>query len=109
MRGTPKVLNSSQLNYSFISSQDGYFVRVKITRVGKFRQFPLLSKHTESGVRMFSNGMVGETVYVDKTALEDAIHFQEIECEILDGYYFNEGITKPLILLLDIYTQRERN
>ena len=35
--------------------------------------------------------MVGETVYIDKTGLEDAITFQEIEFEILDGYYFNEG------------------
>ena len=35
--------------------------------------------------------MVGETVYIDKTALEDAISFQEIEFEILDAYYFNEG------------------
>ena len=40
---------------------------------------------------MFSNDMVGETVYIDKTGLEDAITFQEIEFEILDGYYFNEG------------------
>ena len=40
---------------------------------------------------MFSNDVVGETVNIDKTALEDAITFQEIEFEILDGYYFNEG------------------
>jgi hypothetical protein len=91
LKGTPKVLNTSQLNYSFISSQDGYFIRVEILRVGKFRQFTLLSKRIESGVRMFSNDIVGETVYIDKTALEDAITFQEIEFEILDGYYFNEG------------------
>ena len=91
LKGTPKVLNTSQLNYSFISSQHGYFIRVKITKVGKSRKFPLLSKRTESGVRMFSNDMVGETVYIDKTGLEDAVEFQEIEFEILDGYYFNEG------------------
>ena len=30
-------------------------------------------------------------LFIDKTALEDAITFQEIEFEILDGYYFNEG------------------
>ena len=91
LKGTPKVLNTSQSNYSFMSSQDGYFIRVKMSRVGKSRKFPLLSKRTESGVRMFSNGLVGETVYIDKTGLEDAITFQEIEFEILDGYYFNEG------------------
>ena len=108
LRGIPKVLNSSQLNYSFISSQDGYFIRVKIKRVCKFRQFPLLSKHTESGVRMFSNDMVGETVYVDKKALEDAIHFQEIECENLDGYYFNEGHNKTINTVIEhLYSKRK--
>ena len=91
LKGTPKVLNTSQLSYSFISSQDGYFIRVKIKKVGKSRKFPLLSKRTESGVRTFSNDIVGETVYIDKTRSEDAIEFQEIEFEILDGYYFNEG------------------
>ena len=66
-------------------------IGVKILRVGRFRQFPLLSKHTESGVRMFSNDIVGKTVYIDKTALEDARTFQEVEFQILDGYCFNEG------------------
>ena len=89
--GTPKVLNTSQLNYNFVSSQDGYFIKVKITRLGKQLQLPLISKHTENGVRMFSNDVVGETIYKDKTALEDAIQFQDIGFEILDDYYFNEG------------------
>ena len=35
LKGTPKVLNSTQLNYNFISSQDGYFI-VKIKGIGKF-------------------------------------------------------------------------
>ena len=42
LRGTPKVLNSKQLNYNFISEQDGYFIKVKIKGIGKCRQFPLL-------------------------------------------------------------------
>ena len=57
---------------------------------------------------MFSNDMVGETVYVDKTALEDAIHFQEIECEILDGYYFNEGHNKTINTVIEhLYSKRK--
>ena len=84
LQGTPKVLNTSQLNCSFISSQDGYFIRIRISWVGKSRKFPRSSKRTESGVRMFSNDIVGEFVHVDETALDDAISFQEIEFEILD-------------------------
>ena len=55
-----------------------------------------MSKRTESGVRMFSNDMVGETVYIDKTGLEDAITFQEIEFQTWDGYCFNEGHNKTI-------------
>ena len=97
------MLNTSQLNYSFISSQDGYFIRLKIKKVGKSRKFPLLSKRTESGVRMFSNDMVGEAVYIDKTGLEDAITFQEIDFEILDDYYFNEGHNNAIKNILDFH------
>ena len=54
---------------------------------------------------MFSNDIVGETVYIDKTALEDAITFQEIEFGILDSYYFNEGHNNTIKILLDTYVQ----
>ena len=90
LKGTPKVLNASQLNYNFTSSQYGYLIRAKIARVNP-EKVPLLSKRTESGVSMFDNDMVGETVCTDKTGLEDAITSQEIEFELLDGYYFNAG------------------
>ena len=89
--GKPKILTQSQLNYNFLKNTDGYFVRIKITNVGKFRQFPLMSKYNDNGVRMFTNDMVNEIVYIDKTALEDAINFQLIDFEIIDGYYFDQG------------------
>ena len=92
LKGTPKVLQQNMLNYDFLKKQDGYFIRVKILKVGKYLQFPLLSKINEkTGVRDFSNDMVGETVYIDKTCLEDIITFQKMEFEIIDGYYFDEG------------------
>ena len=52
---------------------------------------------------MFTNDMVGETVYIDKTALEGAITFQEVEFEILDGCYFNEGHNNTMPILLGTY------
>ena len=70
---------------------DGYFVEIKIKKVGVNRKFPLLSYVDENGVRMFSNDMVGKTVYIDKIALEDAIEYQKIEFDIIKGYYFNDG------------------
>ncbi len=44
LKGVPKVIQSHQLNYKFLKQQSGYFIKVKITKVGKYRQFPLLSK-----------------------------------------------------------------
>ena len=62
----------------------------------------------ENGVRMFSNDVVGETIYTDKTALEDAIHFQDIDFEILDGYYFNEGHNDKIChVIKHLYTKRK--
>jgi hypothetical protein len=89
LKGEPKVLTN--LNYSFLKNQSGYFIQIKITKVGKFRQFPLLSKYADNGVRIFSNELVGQNIFIDKTGLEDVINFQDIEFEIIDGYYFNEG------------------
>ena len=57
---------------------------------------------------MFSNDVVGETIYTDKTALEDAIQFQDIDFEILDGYYFNEGHNdKTNHAIKHLYTKRK--
>ena len=35
--------------------------------------------------------MINEIVYIDKTGLEDAINFQSMDFEIIDGYYFDNG------------------
>jgi len=91
LKGKPKVLSSNQLNKSFLDSVDGYFVKVEITKVGIDRHFSLMSEVNEEGVRVFHNDMVRKIQYVDKTMLEDMINFQGVECDILCGYYYDEG------------------
>ena len=84
LKGKPKVLtNNSKV---FLSQVDGYFIRIKILNVRKKRQFPLLSKIDDYGVRIFNNDMIGEVIFIDKIGLEDALTFQSIEYEIIDGY-----------------------
>ena len=61
--GKPKILDKTQLNYNFLKNTDGYFIRVKITKVGKHRQFPLMSKYNDNGVRMFTNDMTNQIIY----------------------------------------------
>ena len=89
LMGKPKVVKD--LSYDFLSKQDGYFVRIRPTIVGKKRQFPLASVMTDKGVRDFTNDIIGKEIYIDKTTLEDLIKYQEVDFIILDGYYYNEG------------------
>jgi hypothetical protein len=87
LKGRPKIL--TELNYEFLQKCDGYFVEIKILQVNKHYKFPLLSK--KGDVREWTNDMKGEIIVVDKTSLEDLIQFQQIEFEIIKGYYYNEG------------------
>ena len=40
--------------------------------------------------------MVGRVFFLDKYGLEDAIEFQDIEFEIIDGCYFDEGFNTTI-------------
>ena len=82
LMGLPKILPTYQVNCDFLQSVDGYFVKIKITKVGKHRQFPLLNKLSNDKVRQPNNSMVGEMVYVDKNTLEDLIEFQHVEFDV---------------------------
>ena len=115
LMGVPKVLQANQLNYNFLSSCDGYFIKIKITRVGVKRHFSLLSEVNENGIRVFHNDMVGKEFYVDMTTLEDWINFQDVDFEVLKGYYYDEGrnpqIRKTLQYLFDkrLEKKKEKN
>ena len=103
--GRPKVIYSK--NYDEISKYDGYFIRIKILNVGKKYDFPLLSKLDNKGVRQFTNDMINEVIFIDKIALDDAIKWQGLEFEIIDGYYFNEGFNyKCKEVIKDLYQKR---
>ena len=107
LKGLPKVLND--LNYNNICNYDGLFLEVIITKVGKYRQFPLLSYIDDNGVRQFINEMTGRTIFIDKITLEDAIKFQEIEFQIIRGYYFDEGFNNTINSVIEeIFEERKK-
>lgn len=111
LKGKPKILENK--SYQFLQGVDGYFIRIKITDLRKRRAFPLLSKINEKGSREFTNEMIGETVYIDKFGLEDAIEFHDISFEIVDGVYFDEGRNelprKVIRQLFKLRAQHKRN
>ena len=45
----------------------------------------------EDGVRDFINDMEHDIIYVDKCGLEYLISFHDIDFEVTDAYYVNQG------------------
>ena len=95
LKGLPKVLTN--LDYNVVKNYDGYFIQIKIKKIGIKRKFALSSYiDTDKGVRNFTNDIIDKVIYIDKTGLEDLIKFQDIDFEILKGYYFNEGFNNKI-------------
>lgn len=95
LKGLPKVITN--LDYNAIKDYDGYFIQIKIKKIGIKRKFALCSYiDVNKGVRNFTNDLIGEIIYIDKTGLEDLIKFQDIDFEIVKGYYFNDGFNDKI-------------
>jgi hypothetical protein len=107
MKGQPKPLETINTNKNFLDTTDYYFVSIRINKVNKHLDFPLLRKITDEGKKTFTNDMEGEVVYLGKTALEDAIKYHNIEYEIINGYYFNEGFNTSInSIITEIFERR---
>ena len=94
LKGIPKVIKKNQLNKEFLFSDkvDGFFVKVVCkNKPNIHRDFPVLSSMNKEGIRNFHNDTEGEVYYLDKTSFEDAVNFQGLDFEILQGYYYDEG------------------
>jgi hypothetical protein len=156
LKGLPKVIQANaqdKITYNQIKNHDGYFVEIKVTKIGKTRHFPLLSWKDADGIRNFSNEITElpniteikrlkkslkpkkdgkpikpekieeinalinkyenedkvpkSNVYVDKIALQDLIKYQNVEFEIIRGYYFNEGRNETIKkVMADLFNER---
>ena len=108
LKGIPKVITN--LDYNAIKDYDGYFVQIKIKKIGIKRKFALCSYiDSKKGVRNFTNDLVGEIIYIDKTGLEDLIKFQDVDFEIVKGYYFDDGFNDKIIEVIRyIFDKRKK-
>ena len=108
--GTPKILE--HLTKEFLDSVDGYFVEIKITKVRKVRSFSVLGLRLKDKRLYDDTNLEGSYVHVDKITLEMMIQYNEIEYEILKGYYYNEGrsdtIGKVIEQLFDMRLEAKR-
>ena len=80
-----------------LDAYDYYMVKIKITKINKFQQLPMVSYKNEEGLLRYINEITEPiTTYVDMITLADWIEFQGIEYEILDGVYYNKGFNKTM-------------
>ena len=108
LKGKPKCIKGSSLEKHFLANDcvrmsqntDAYYIRIKITEVGKKREFPVISK-TIDGIKSWTNDLVGQIISTDNVSLEDAIEFQDVKFEFIDGYYFNDGFNTEIKRLVE--------
>ena len=65
-------------------------LQVKITKVNKHQQMPFIAERTSDSIN-YINHPPANDVIIDCKTLEDYIRFHEIEYELLDGVYWDEG------------------
>ena len=94
--GAPKLVKGDYMDLDKLLTTDGFYVRARVKKVDKHQRFPLLSYKSKAGVRVFSNDMAGRVVYIDKVSMVDAIEFQQMEFEVLEGYYFDSGFNPTI-------------
>jgi hypothetical protein len=85
--GKPKVWNSN----IDLDNVDGYFLEIKISNVEKNWAIPIARLKDSEGGNRWTNELEGETIVVDRFALEDLLLHCKIEYEINKGYYYDNG------------------
>ena len=107
-KGAPKNISKKDLDSKhFQQIADEYFVKIKILAVGVKYNFPLLNYVSDDGERIWSNDLVGRTMYVDRIMLEGLVKYHEIKYVCKAGVMFNEGYnTKVVDVVKKFYSLR---
>ena len=107
-KGAPKNISKKDLDSKYFQQvADEYFVKIKVLSVGLKYNFPLLNYVNEIGERIWSNDLVGKTIYVDRIMLEGLVKYHKIEYVCKAGVMFNEGYnTKVVDVVKKFYALR---
>ena len=81
-----------------------YIVQIRINKINKYQQLPFVSYKDDKGILRYTNEAGdGLDAVVDNITLNDWIKFQNIEFEIIDGVYWNEGYNKQMGKVIENY------
>jgi len=105
--GKGKLLTTEDIESGRYWNYDGFFVEIDITNVGNKRDFPWLRREDKTS-KEYTNDFRGR-MKVSKIGLELLIVAHDIEYEIIQGFYFDEGRNNRLgVVIQTIFdTRRE--
>lgn len=99
LKGLPlgKAKRFEKLEFNTWKDKHYSVMTVKINKVNKIQQMPFIAyKNEKIGSISYTNTPPPEAVIIDSITLEDYIKFHDIEYQILDGVYWNEGGNKKM-------------
>lgn len=112
LKGKPKVLLEDHIDngQKWLSTNfSAYFVEIIVRKVGIGRNFPCMSHTDDEGNREWLVGQdaIGKHLYCDNTMLEDWVKFQDIDFDIVRGYYYEDGFnTRVNTTIKNLYDGR---
>ena len=88
-----------------------YVVTIDIKKINKKQQIPFISHKRVDGIIDYINMVPkgGLKTVIDKITLEDYIKFHDIEYEIIDGVYWNDGYNPRMGQLIEEIYQKRLN
>lgn len=113
MRGVPMGLikKGTEHTFDYYQSKDYYIVKIHITKINKVCDVPVVTIKEEDGSIRYINDVPeqGLTTTVDKITLEDYIEFADIEYEIVEGVYWDEGFNPKIgETMLHLHNERSK-
>lgn len=80
---------------------------VRVKNIRKFQQMPMFALKGDGSTKYVNKINKPVDIIIDKYTLEDYIKFHDIEYEILDGIYYNNGFNKKMgCLIKDLFNKR---
>ena len=82
-----KLMYEDQIEITTKRDVSAMILKVKVLKVGKERDFPLLNVR-ENGINMYTNDVEGREFYLTHIELQDFIKYQEGEVEFINCIYW---------------------
>ena len=78
-------------NIADYRNKSHYIVRILVNKLNRDCTVPHIGVKNKDGVLKYSNDIIGEEIYIDKYALEDLEKYQQVDYQVIEGIYWNDG------------------